>query len=173
MAMRRIIALVAAAALAACATATPYQSAPAGGYGFTETRIESNRFSLNFSGNALTERDVVETYLLFRAAEVTVESGFDYFVVTNRAVDPKRQVYTSPPRYAFAPYWNYYSPRWGWRPYYDPFWNDQTISEVTRYTATAEIAMFKGAKPAADPAAFTAREVIANLGPKITRPTPR
>ncbi|MBU6371130.1 MAG: hypothetical protein KJS97_00260 [Alphaproteobacteria bacterium] len=170
--MRRILALVAAAALAACATATPYQPALKGGYGYAESRIESNRYSLSFSGNTLTERDAVETNLLYRAAELTVQNGYDYFVVVNRAVDPKRQLYTtpSPARYGFAPYWNYYSPRWGWRPLYDPFWTTDTISEVTRYTANAEVVLYKGRKPAEDPNAFDARDVISNLQSKIVQP---
>lgn len=172
--MRRILALVAAAALAACATATPYQPARDGGYGYAESRIESNRYSISFNGNSLTEREAVETNLLFRAAELTVQDGYDYFVVVNRAVDPKRQLYAVPTaRYAFAPYYSYYSPRWGWRPWTDPFWTTDTISEVTRYTATAEIVLFKGPKPATDPNAFDARDVMANLQPKIVQPLPK
>lgn len=168
--MRRMFALVAAAVLAACATTTPYQPARNGGYGYSETRIESNRYTLTFSGNSVTERDMVEASLLYRAAELTVQSGYDHFLVTTRAVDPSRQIFTTPPRYGFAPYYAYYSPRWGWRPWTDPFWTDQTISEVTRYTATAEIVMAKGPKPAGNPAAFDARDVMANLQAKVTAP---
>ena len=40
-----------------------------------------------------------------------------------------------------------------------------------RYEATAEIFMGKGPKPVNDATAFDAREVIANLGPTIVRPT--
>lgn len=172
--MRRILALVAAAALAACATATPYQPARDGGFGYAESRIESNRYSISFNGNSLTEREAVETNLLYRAAELTVQNGYDYFVVVNRAVDPKRQLYAVPTaRYAFSPYYSYYSPRWGWRPWTDPFWTTDTISEVTRYTATAEIVLFKGPKPSTDPNAFDARDVMANLQPKIVQPLPK
>jgi len=170
--MRRVFAMVAAAVLAACATSTPYQPAQKDGFGFSEQRIESNRYTITFAGNALTERDAVESSLLYRAAELTVKSGFDYFVTASRAVDPKREVYAAP-HYGFTPYYSYYAPRWGWRPIYDPFWNSQTISEVTRYTATAEIAMFKGQKPAGDVKAFDARDVMANLGPRVTAPPAR
>ena len=171
--MRRILALVAAAALAACATATPYQPARNGGYGYAESRIESNRYSLSFSGNAVTERETVETNLLYRASVLTVQNGYDYFIVVNRAVDPKRQLYAVPSsRYAFAPYYNYYSPRLGWRPWDDPFWTRDTISEVTRYTASAEVVLYKGRKPADNSNAFDARDVMANLHSKIVQPPP-
>src|SRR3546814_2874529 len=64
--------------LAGCASPTPYQ--PATGYGFNRTgfseqRTESNRYMVSFSGNSLTSRETVERYLLFRAAELTVQQG--------------------------------------------------------------------------------------------------
>ena len=64
---------VLAAGLAACATPTTYQpnipgQKAAGGY--SEQRVEENRFRINFQGNTLTSRESVEGYLLFRAAEV-------------------------------------------------------------------------------------------------------
>jgi len=62
-----------AAGLTACATPTPYQpnirgQAASGGY--SEVRIEPDRFRVNFAGNSLTSRETVEGYLLFRAAEL-------------------------------------------------------------------------------------------------------
>ncbi|EHN77422.1 hypothetical protein SMCF_3052, partial [Streptomyces coelicoflavus ZG0656] len=39
-----------------------------------------------------------------------------------------------------------------------------------RYEASAEIIMGRGTKPAGDPNAFDAREVIQNLGSRVTRP---
>ena len=64
---RKSAAIVASLALAgllsACATATPYQpnlpgQAVSGGY--SEQRVEANRFRVNFSGNSLTSRETVE-----------------------------------------------------------------------------------------------------------------
>ena len=43
------------------------------------------------------------------------------------------------------------------------------IREVTRYEAMAEIVLGRGAVPDA-PDAFNAREVVANLGPRVQRP---
>ncbi len=81
----RMLGLAAVAGLlAACATATPYQPTETAGYGFREQRIEDNRVRITFRGNTLTDRETVETYLLYRAAEVTLQSGKDYFVVVTR-----------------------------------------------------------------------------------------
>ena len=72
-------ALVLTAGLAACATPTPYQpNVPGqGSYGgYSEFRVEPDRFRVNFQGNTLTSRETVEGYLLFRAAELYRGTGF-------------------------------------------------------------------------------------------------
>jgi hypothetical protein len=173
--MRKLLLALAVGALAACATPTPYQpGAPGapGAYGFHEERIENNRVRLTFRGNSLTDRDTVETYLLYRAAELTLQDGKDYFVVTNRDTEEHTRLQSDGPgfgRSAFD-FW-YFSPRHGWGRAYDPFWDEPTnYREVTRYEAIAEVAMFTGPKPANDANAFDAREVQANLQGRIVRP---
>jgi hypothetical protein len=66
--------------LSACETATPYQplqqhSEVSGG--FTDQRLDQNHARVTFQGNTVTSRETVETYLLYRAAEVTISQGFD------------------------------------------------------------------------------------------------
>jgi hypothetical protein len=179
--------LVATAGLSACATATPYQPNIRGqavSGGFSETRLEADRFRVTFAGNSLTSRDTVERYLLYRAAELTVAQGADWFSLVERQTDRKARTYVDPDPYGrfgpyghWRPYWSYYGPRWGWRawdPWYgDPFWADRIdVRTVERFEATAEIVLGRGPKPATDPRAFDAREVLANLGPTIVRPAP-
>ena len=176
--MRRLLIAAAFGLLAACATQTPYApSATANGYGFTEQAIEANRLRITFRGNTLTDRETVETYLLYRAAEVTTQRGFDYFTVLDRETESRSRLQpqgggSSFRPYGFFPYdYRYYSPRFGWSPWYDPFW-DEPVSyrEITRYEATAEITMHRGRKPANNAAAYDAREVQSNLGARIVRP---
>lgn len=171
--MRTLVIAAAAGLLAACATATPYQAASQDRYGFQEQQIEANRVRITFRGNTTTDRDTVETYLLFRAAEVTLQNGKDYFIVANRDTEEHSRLQGTGARSRFAfDYW-YFSPRRGWSPWYDPFWDEPTsYREVTRYEAIAEIAMFNGPKPANDANAFDAREVQANLLGRIVRPPP-
>jgi len=169
-----MLVLAAAALLAACATATPYQAGAPNAYGFQEQQIENNRLRITFRGNTLTDRETVETYLLYRAAELTLERGHDYFIVANRDTEEHSRLQGSgvrSPRFAFD-YW-YFSNRRGWSPWYDPFWDEPTsYREVTRYEAVAEIAMFSGPKPADDANAFDAREVQTNLQGRVVRPPP-
>ncbi len=184
--MKRVLMAAAATlALGACATATPYQPAGFEGQrgGYVEQRLEQDRFRVGFAGNSLTSRDTVETYLLYRAAEVTVQSGYDWFSMAGRATDrDTRFVGTADPfgpRYGYwGPSWRYYrGGAWGpWGPWRDPFYSsrrDLDVRQYDRYEATAEILLGRGAKPAGDPAAFDAREVLANLGPRIRTPEMR
>jgi hypothetical protein len=170
---------VAALALSACATATPYQPAGYNGSrgGYAEQRLEDNRYRVTFAGNSVTSREQVEMSLLLRAAELTAQSGYDWFSTTNRSTD--RDV-----RYVrdVDPFYNRYSPFWGpswryyrggaWSAWNDPFWGSSNMMrEIERFEANTEIVMGRGAKPANDANAFDAREVISNIGPRLTRPT--
>jgi len=185
-------AIAALALLGACATATPYQAAPdAAARGYSEQQIEDNRFRVQFSGNSLTDRKTVETYLLYRAAELTKLHGYDHFRVVHRDTDAKSRLvpmgggayspfydhfyldyYYYGPRssyyryrpYVYDPFW----PRWG---YYDPYWGPADYRESTTYVASAEILMGKGPKPD-DAAYFDADQVIKNLSGSIVRPEP-
>jgi hypothetical protein len=183
--------LALAAGLSACATATPYQPNLPGQQssgGYSEVRLEPNRFRVNFAGNSLTSRETVEGYLLFRAAELTVQNGFDWFSIVDRHTERDARTYVEPdpfyrpwygPSYGFwRPSWRYHGRGYGWRtwdPFWgDPFWADRVdVRTVTRFEAAAEIVMGRGAKPADDTRAFEARAVIENLRPRIQYPAPR
>jgi hypothetical protein len=167
--------------LAGCATATPYQPIGTEGArgGFAELRIAPNRYRVTFAGNNLTSRQRVETYLLYRAAELTLEQRFDCFTIEDRATDRNVQtrVYRDPfgpGPYAFwRPWWRYRG-AWGWRrwdPWFgDPFWADDIdVRTVQTFEANAEIVLSRGCRPD-DRRSFNAREVIENLRPSIVYP---
>jgi len=178
-------------ALAACETPTPYQPLREGAAvsgGFTDQQLEADRFRVTFQGNTLTSRQTVETYLLYRGAELTLAQGYDWFEMADRHTDRDKRTYVDPdpfygPGYPYGywrPYWRYYGGRgfrggFGWRtwdPFWgDPFWADDTsIETVQKFEATAEIVMHHGPKPDGDPKAFDARAVTANLASSIRRP---
>lgn len=79
-------------ALAACARPTPYQAAEdSGGHGYVEQRTGEDQYRIGFNGNGITTRKTVDLYLLYRAAELTQDRGFDYFIVGDRKefIDPQ------------------------------------------------------------------------------------
>ena len=184
------VALALAGVLAGCATPTPYQpnipgQAQSGGY--SEIRIEPNRWRVTFAGNSLTSRETVEAYLLYRSAELTTQQGYDWFAIADRSTENKGYTYIDPdplyhPWYGgygyWRPSWRYYGHGYGWHtwdPYWgSPFWGDTIdVRTVDKYEAMAEVFMGKGPKPADDPRAFDARQVIANLQPRIRYPEPK
>lgn len=179
-----------ALSLAACATPTPYQPNVRGNAasgGFSEVRLENNRFRVNFAGNSLTSRETVEGYLLFRAAELTVQNGYDWFEIVDRDVDKHVRTYVEPdpfyrPWYGaygfWRPSWRYYGRGFGWRtwdPFWgDPFWADRVdVRTIERFEASAEILMGRGPKRQDNPRAFDARAVIENLRSRIVYPQPK
>jgi len=161
--------------LAACETATPYQPLHAGGQtsgGYSEIKIESNRWRVIFRGNDATSRETVETYLLYRAADLTVAQGFDWFEPTDRNTNKKVEVDPGAGFYGYGygwrPYWRRGWGGYGWGGYWgDPYF-DTTVSE--KYAASAEIVMGHGPKPEGDRRVMDAREVLSNLRSHVVPP---
>jgi hypothetical protein len=161
-----------AGALAACETATPYQpltqNSTASG-GFSDQKIEPDRFRVSFQGNTLTSRKTVESYLLYRSAELTLAQGYDWFEAVDRSTDRSTQTYYDDPYW--HPYWRFggFHHHFGWGAW-GPWPDDFDTETVESFAASTEIVMHHGPKPAADPRAYDAHAVIANLGPTIQRP---
>ncbi|MEH6660058.1 MAG: hypothetical protein V7679_00295 [Parasphingorhabdus sp.] len=183
----RASALLMTLLLFACATATPYQPQIAGqrvSGGYSENRIDNTHYRVRFAGNTLTSRDTVEGYLLYRAAELTVQNGYDWFRITDHTTETDRRTFIErSPRYEpyygsiylnWRPHWRYYrSGVWStWHPYgRDPFWSfDTDVRTVERYEAEADIVMRRGSMPADTSRAFDARKVLQDLGPSIKWP---
>ena len=90
--MKRLTLLTLAAsalALTACASLAPYgPQQGANGQGYAEQRIESNRFRVTYRG--VGAPGPVADMALLRAADLTVQTGFDWFEVTQRWTDGRR-----------------------------------------------------------------------------------
>jgi hypothetical protein len=83
---RLVVALLAAAAVSACAaTPTVYQPATGPqGVGFSEYRIEADRYRVTFRGGPGAPPEQVADYALLRAADLTLQNGYDWFRVAER-----------------------------------------------------------------------------------------
>ncbi|MES0872478.1 CC0125/CC1285 family lipoprotein [Sinimarinibacterium thermocellulolyticum] len=160
MLIRFALALSLGAALGACVSATPYQPRDRG-YGYAEQKLESNRFRVSFAGNGATPRETVENYLLYRAAELTLAQGYDYFVIAARDTETDvryQQTFSGFPGFGYYYFYPYFGA------------SVSTTQSETRYAAQADVVMFKGEKNSADTRAFNAAELKANLEPLIVRP---
>ena len=145
--------IVAAGLGTACAsTPTPYQPASGkAGYGFSETALENNRLRLTFSGNSQTDLETVKKYVLFRAAETTLQRGYDFFIIVDRGVDTATEYRASGPM----------RPRFG----------GQLEQSGAEYEVIADVTMFRGLKPSLVLNAYDAHQIKAYLEPVIVRPT--
>jgi len=163
------------AAIAACASTTPYQQANGRGDGYSEQKIERDKYRISFSGNSLTDRATVENYVLYRAAEVTIQTGNDYFIMLEDSEDIRRSFRTSGTSFGGGGFGRrgffYGGFGGGFRGGFGGFGSTHsTTRERTEYTIGAIIQVYKGEKPASNPTAYDARSVIDSLGGSIQRP---
>ena len=184
--------------VAGCATETRYRPATGTGFyrtGFSDRQIEPNRFLVSFQGNSVTSRDTVERYLFFRAAELTLQNGYDSFVMADRDTDRQSRTYTTPgfgggfgpgfgPGWGYGGFGGYWGPSWrygggrfggGWGPWggWGGGFNDFDVRTVDRFEASAEVVMRKGPIPRDNIRAFDARRVVDTVGPTVQLPDQR
>ncbi|MHA7871669.1 MAG: CC0125/CC1285 family lipoprotein [Hyphococcus sp.] len=86
--MKRWIAIAAALLLGACAAAGPAAYGPAADdrFGYSDTRIEDGRYRIVYRGSGGMPPEIVENYALRRAAELTIQDGYDWFRVVGRDI---------------------------------------------------------------------------------------
>lgn len=84
--IRTALIAVAALSLASCASLAPYGEATSPtGQGYSEQRIEQDRYRITYRGVGDPAR--VADYALLRASDLTMANGFDWFEVTQRWTD--------------------------------------------------------------------------------------
>ena len=146
---------LAALGICACASTTPYQPLSRG-EGYSEQKLEANRYRIAFAGNSSTPRRTIENYVLYRAAELTLDNGFDYFVLSGTTRDRAR----SGVGVGFGGFSIGSSGGVGVGVGASSGSNGGSVDQ-------AEVVMFRGAKPPDNPGAFDARDVKANLEKEI------
>jgi hypothetical protein len=67
--------------LAGCFGATKYREQTGHKGGYSEARLDATTFKVSFNANDDTARTTAEAYLLYRCAELTIEAGYDHFVI--------------------------------------------------------------------------------------------
>lgn len=72
--------LLLAVLVSGCATA--YGPSGFGG-GYTDTMLQADVFKVSFRGNGFTDAERVSDFALLRAAELTINHGFNYFIIVD------------------------------------------------------------------------------------------
>jgi hypothetical protein len=165
--IRRLGAALLLLGLVACASApTPYRAA-SDGLGYRDQQLESNRYRVSFSGNAATELDAVQDYALYRAAELTLANGDDYFRVVDRHTE-SRSTGVGGPRVGVGV--GSGSSGSGLGIGLSTILGGYGGGYAEDYTVSLDILTFAGTKPAGDQDAYDAREVLRRLEPIVQRP---
>lgn len=161
---RQLCALALLVGLAACTSPTPYRAAT-DDTGYRDQQIETNRFRVSFTGNSATPLNRVQDYALYRAAELTVANGYDYFKVASRSTDTRGGVVGGPSVGVGVGGGTGGSGGIG-----------IGLSSMLGggypegYTVSMDIVTFRGEKPAADQSAYDAHQVLQRLAPTVQAP---
>ena len=160
--MKKLAAIFVALTLSACAT-------PYGKYGllggFTDARIDDNTFSISVDANGFTTQQTTSIQALYRAAELTIENGFDYFFIADATKNSTSMAMAIPGSSTSNTTVNAYGST--------AYARTTTTSTPTVFmpvvfpNSTLIIKSFKGTKPQAETNAYDARAVMKYLGPQI------
>jgi hypothetical protein len=164
---RWLVAMSLAVLLGACSVPTPYQPSD-GGYGYREQQIEDNRYRISFSGNPSTPRETVQNFLLYRAAELTVQNGFDYFTIADSDLERSTRYYSQGYVNDFGIY--NYPGRRSLRRSYRPGFYSSNAYPINEYSSVADVIMAEGEKPGDDANAYDALDVLQQLQPLVRPP---
>lgn len=89
--IRNLIFIAAATLLAGCATTPPAPTYAAAstptGAGYSETQIESTRYFVTYRAPSGADAALLQDYALLRAADLTLQSGREWFWVDRRTLD--------------------------------------------------------------------------------------
>ncbi len=152
-----------------------YGGFPHGGY--SDVRIKGNTAIVRYDGGVFTKQQTIENYVLYRCARITIDNGYDYFIVTsittskmevNVSESDSHNGYVTIPPKLYTAY-----------PDIERF-QSATVSDTSmrcRYSPgapcqaqihgiTAVIKMFRGHAPRNVPRAYDATDVIAHLEPQ-------
>lgn len=155
--------------LAACTSKpTPYEAA-SGNFGYRDQQLETNRYRVSFSGNSATSPEAVQDYALYRAAELTLASGHDYFRVVDRNME-SRSSGVGGPQVGVGVGTGSSGSNLGIG--LSTLLGSPGGGFAEDYTVTLDILTFAGAKPAGDIDAYDAHELVRRLEPSIQRPPP-
>jgi hypothetical protein len=173
--VRALPLLIVSGLLAGCMTPTPYAPRTDGQKtGYTDRALTQTRYRVTFTGNSVTPRETVESFLLLRAAEVTRAAGYSAFLFDTRNTETNR-TYDAMPYGPPGPYGGFgfrrgFGRGWGgWGFAYDPAVD---VVVRTNYEAYAEIVLLPPDQAAKEPRAINAADVIAHLGPDAAPPKP-
>src|SRR5579872_6307648 len=112
---RITVAVLSALALSGCAS--PYKAYGIGG-GYTDMALNNDTYYVTFRGNGFTSSDVVQSYVLRRSAELTLNKGYKYFDILNGGTEVNSQIVNTPTTIQSQSFGNFHNNGYGNTSYY-------------------------------------------------------
>jgi len=174
--LRLLPGLLAIGVLAACAAPQPTAYGPAtNGTGYVDRAVTSEILEVRFEGNRLTDRDTVESYALYRAAEVAAVHGADRIAILDKTVEENRRTVRDYDPYPYGFGYGYTSggrhvvgTRYGF-----PIYARPRDYSYTTYAAELLVRLIPPSAPNPDDAPVRdVATILQTLGPTIRRPAP-
>lgn len=128
--------------------------------GYTNTQIDSNTFTVSYDGLPDTSSQTVQNYMLYRCAELTFQNGFDYFIIIDKHISARHDQNCN------QTFDTHKDKKGNWVP---PESGSMDCEDTISYTANATIKTYKGKKPANNPFAYNANELMMYLNSQINR----
>ena len=147
---------------------------------FSSTDTERDVKEVTLSASSFSERNALEGYLLYRAAVLTKENGFEWFTLRHLPGEggpdshPTRTAPHLGAAYAhWQPHWSYYVKGAGWQPWHPEwgvrFWADEIdLRSVERFELHAMVKMAHERTLAEPDMNFDAYRVIRDFGPAFS-----
>jgi hypothetical protein len=171
----RVIALVGIGLLFLASCATKYapvsNSFWTGHTGYSEIPLDNSTWQVTFCGNDQTTDDIVNRYALYRAAEITTQRGFDYFVVLDNNDVAALTSTVNHNNTKQTEIQHTVDPRTGKviPVAVTTTSGSSTVTTTAAHTVTKTVRMFAGVRPTDNPDAYDARSMVTLMGPSIQR----
>jgi hypothetical protein len=172
--VNRYLVLASALLLAACVGPTNYHPRTLDGEGYSQVQIKPNQYEVSYTANSLTRRTKVKQFLLYRAAEIALETRHDNFIVLDKDSklgDLSLSREERGLRYRHHDFEHHHL--WFGKGISSEEFETSTLSfsPTELYAASIMILVYSHAdQPPISGKAFNARDVIELLGPSVSRP---
>ena len=154
---RHVLSLLIALGIAACST--PYQATFLSG-GYSEKQLEADVWRVEFDGNGFTTQETVQTYWLYRSAQLTLDKGYDGFEI----VSSTSLVLSEPPSIQIAAAAGG-GAHYTYHPVYIPTYTGGDSGP--KYTVIGDIRLLKAPIQAKPPKMFDAAQLKSTLDPYV------
>jgi hypothetical protein len=172
--VNRYLVLASALLLAACVGPTRYHPRTQDGEGYSQVQLKPNQYEVSYTANSLTRRTKVKQFLLYRAAEIAMETHHDNYIVLDKDSElSDLPLSREEPGLRYRHHDFEHHHLWFGKGISSEEFETSTLSfsPTELYTASIMILVYSHADQSSTTGKpFNARDIIELLGPSVSRP---